>query len=668
MRISKSKITSSTITASAGRILYFNCPICHNKAVVDMDNEVYRDIDMGYHDRCICEECGAELLAEPQYRGDPKFISIDEDDDIYSSVNSDDSHYKNGYRYITKHGLGPGTLPKDVHLLHAEDLPNWKTAIWLDRFLTTDELKYYDIYPEWIQSSTDVKSSKVVGAVDSEIDNITDAISRAARDFMMSPSVGFPEDEVDDYLFIETAAQDDYIRIEVRAELNYDTMMDLIVELDKVIAQYDSDAYFDMDEPGIASAYVSKSLVNGSVTGSYGIENARILHLAKTPEPELKDRNSVWIQVKDDYDLETYFRSGLRMGPDTIVIHDFDVDEIPGGLLTLARSAEIPVKFASKSRSVGAATNTSNVLVSEDVDLDEVESASYGGAYDIEDDMFFTRDEINEFGYDVADLFSAWADSTFDLSDVYMDTPTKLHIEVSNKEYEEYSADIKIDMRRIRIPKDLYKYEDAVLRQLKDAYLDYHAADDEEYGWNAEPIQSAEDTSDVNIDGEDVIYAYDKYYVPDRPLEPPYEPELPVEEDVEIVKVHLDDNISILEDGSWSYSTETGDNPDYRNILNISNAELDQDSLKSSTYSQLTLDTESSLVEHVDDLLSDRLPADPGLYHVTADIDLHYDINYPDINEYNEDKWSSYVVSEFYSAEFNYYESEVIDLTFEKID
>lgn len=115
-------------------------------------------------------------------------------------------------------------------------------------------------------------------------------------------------------------------------------------------------------------------------------------------------------------------------------------------------------------------------------DINEsLNEASYGGAFDIEDDQFFTRDDINEFGYDIADQFSAWADSTFDLSDVYMDTPTKLHLEVFNHvDYEGYEANIKIDMRRIRSPKDLYRYEDKVLRQLKDAYLEYHAEDEME--------------------------------------------------------------------------------------------------------------------------------------------------------------------------------------------
>lgn len=55
---------------------------------------------------------------------------------------------KEGYLYITKHGLGPGMLPRDVTLLDSKDLSADLTAIWLDRFLTTSELVKYDIYPE----------------------------------------------------------------------------------------------------------------------------------------------------------------------------------------------------------------------------------------------------------------------------------------------------------------------------------------------------------------------------------------------------------------------------------------------------------------------------------------------------------------------------------------
>ena len=55
---------------------------------------------------------------------------------------------KGGYLYIFKHGVGPGTIPNDVKVIKWKDLPNYYTAVWLDRFLTTDELRRYDIPSE----------------------------------------------------------------------------------------------------------------------------------------------------------------------------------------------------------------------------------------------------------------------------------------------------------------------------------------------------------------------------------------------------------------------------------------------------------------------------------------------------------------------------------------
>ena len=53
-----------------------------------------------------------------------------------------------GYLYIFKHGVGPGTIPDDVEVVKWKDLPNYYTAVWLDRWLTTDELRKYDIPDE----------------------------------------------------------------------------------------------------------------------------------------------------------------------------------------------------------------------------------------------------------------------------------------------------------------------------------------------------------------------------------------------------------------------------------------------------------------------------------------------------------------------------------------
>lgn len=55
------------------------------------------------------------------------------------------SSFDKPYLYIFKHGIGPGTLPKDVQIVRTKDLPRGYTAVWLDRFLTTPEMDEFDI-------------------------------------------------------------------------------------------------------------------------------------------------------------------------------------------------------------------------------------------------------------------------------------------------------------------------------------------------------------------------------------------------------------------------------------------------------------------------------------------------------------------------------------------
>lgn len=53
--------------------LAFICPKCRNKTMYDVDNEVTSKADVDYNDRFICEECGFEALARPQYDGSMKW-------------------------------------------------------------------------------------------------------------------------------------------------------------------------------------------------------------------------------------------------------------------------------------------------------------------------------------------------------------------------------------------------------------------------------------------------------------------------------------------------------------------------------------------------------------------------------------------------------------------
>lgn len=60
----------------------FVCPKCRNRTLYPVPTDVddIRDIiGIGYHDLCICEECGVELLAEPQSDNTVRFVEVGEE-------------------------------------------------------------------------------------------------------------------------------------------------------------------------------------------------------------------------------------------------------------------------------------------------------------------------------------------------------------------------------------------------------------------------------------------------------------------------------------------------------------------------------------------------------------------------------------------------------------
>lgn len=88
-------------------------------------------------------------------------------------------------------------------------------------------------------------------------DTVRDSVMDAAQSYLKRQ--GWQYDDIADYLFVESEL-DHYgrIRVEVRCELSYEDMEDMLLELDQVIQEnFDSSAYFEPVEPGIAEAYIS---------------------------------------------------------------------------------------------------------------------------------------------------------------------------------------------------------------------------------------------------------------------------------------------------------------------------------------------------------------------------------------------------------------------------
>lgn len=101
-----------------------------------------------------------------------------------------------------------------------------------------------------------------------------------------------------------------------------------------------------------------------------------------------------------------------------------------------------------------------------------LEESSYGGAFDIEDDQYFTKEDIMDLADEVCERLYKEVHETFDISDLYMDGNT-LHMELESDSCM-VETNVKIDMRKIRKPLDIMKYAlpitNKLLSQVKDCY------------------------------------------------------------------------------------------------------------------------------------------------------------------------------------------------------
>lgn len=104
-----------------------------------------------------------------------------------------------------------------------------------------DENKKVNVYTE----------TKSLGTLVTKIQNKINKV-------LQEPEYGFTEKEIKDYTVVETEKlNDEEIKIEVRAELDYEGLDNLMTELNPIIQKYDENSYFDADAPGIASAIIN---------------------------------------------------------------------------------------------------------------------------------------------------------------------------------------------------------------------------------------------------------------------------------------------------------------------------------------------------------------------------------------------------------------------------
>lgn len=242
---STSSINENSENTSSDGYVYTYCDNCGKKNRVKVH---FKDYSSPFDDiEYKCPYCsGRNLLHDPHLYNDSGEVYGIETNESFDTG-------KGPYWYFTRHGVQPGSVPKDINILDIVDADNGSYFL-SDKVIDTDNLHKYEIEekkPDFLESnqkSNNLTSNKLI--------KLKNEILSVVKDVMMSPNFGFEEDEIEEYSVVEVTEKDGKIKVEVRAELDYDGLIELCQALDPVVEKYDKNAYFEPFAPGIINAYI----------------------------------------------------------------------------------------------------------------------------------------------------------------------------------------------------------------------------------------------------------------------------------------------------------------------------------------------------------------------------------------------------------------------------
>ena len=97
------------------------------------------------------------------------------------------------------------------------------------------------------------------------------------------------------------------------------------------------------------------------------------------------------------------------------------------------------------------------MITLDNVELNE-KDRDYGGAYDIDPQQYFIREDLLELADAVIEKLNDKYTYSFNVADIYIDEDDSLYIELSvDNDFTIYTY-VNIDMRRIKKPSDIQKY------------------------------------------------------------------------------------------------------------------------------------------------------------------------------------------------------------------
>lgn len=244
---------SADITESPDGYVYTHCDNCGKKNRVKVH---FKDYFSPFDDiEYKCSHCcGRNLLHDPHIYDESGHV-VNTSEDIYSEP-AEVTDFKNAVN-------SADTIDDIQFLIYelSDGVAEEACQVAFDTALNS-EVDDIDTVKHEVISAIDMylednefieASQKLDASTDKKLTELKDEILSAVKDVMMSPNFGFLEDEVPEYSVVEVHPEG---RVEVRAEVDYDGLMELASALNPIIQKYDKDSYFEPVEPGILEAYL----------------------------------------------------------------------------------------------------------------------------------------------------------------------------------------------------------------------------------------------------------------------------------------------------------------------------------------------------------------------------------------------------------------------------
>lgn len=199
--------------------------------------------------------------------------------------------------------------------LGVETLGQLKDLLNQEESKSNTEKEKIDAYADAVELGDDTLSNESLKE-DLNKESLEQEIRKAIREHFRTWDDEDYEDMIGEYLVVEVEDQEDgRTKVEVRAELTYNTMDKIADELNKIVQKYDKDAYFDHEDAGIINAFIDKN-AEGKVIDEYDASKDEKLQGIR-----LRDYRNKWSAIdhmkvngvdyymfeNDTYGDETYY-------------------------------------------------------------------------------------------------------------------------------------------------------------------------------------------------------------------------------------------------------------------------------------------------------------------------------------------------------------------------